>query len=167
MEFNAPATENLFDRAKLVGKSTPRIDGPLKVSGAAPYAAERHDVAAGQAYGWIVGAAIAKRDGARWVDKPEADWLPEMRAFAIATLMAEIKTDLETLGVNIDVYSSERALVESGAVDRAFQELSRQDLIYQGQLEPPKGKKPDDWEDREQTLFRATQFGDEVDRPLK
>ena len=60
MEFNAPATENLFDRAKLVGKSTPRIDGPLKVSGAAPYAAERHDVAAGQAYGWIVGAAIAK-----------------------------------------------------------------------------------------------------------
>ena len=59
MEFNAPATENLFDRAKLVGKSTPRIDGPLKVSGAAPYAAERHDVVAGQAYGWIVGAAIA------------------------------------------------------------------------------------------------------------
>jgi arginyl-tRNA synthetase len=114
-----------------------------------------------------VGAAIAKRDGARWIDKPEADWLPEMRAFAIATLMAEIKTDLATLGVNIDVYSSERALVESGAVDRAFQELSRQDLIYQGQLEPPKGKKPDDWEDREQTLFRATQFGDEVDRPLK
>ncbi len=89
-----------------------------------------------------VGAAIAKRDGARWIDKPEADWLPEMRAFAIATLMAEIKTDLATLGVNIDVYSSRRALVESGAVDAPFQELSRQDLIYQGQLEPPKGEKP-------------------------
>ena len=70
-----------------------------------------------------VGAAIAKRDGARWIDKPEADWLPEMRAFAIAALMAEIKADLETLGVHIDVYSSERALVDSGAVDRAFQEL--------------------------------------------
>jgi arginyl-tRNA synthetase len=81
--------------------------------------------------------------------------------------MAEIKTDLETLGVRIDVYSSERALVESGAVERAFEELTRQGLIYQGRLEPPKGKKPDDWEDREQTLFRATQFGDEVDRPLK
>ena len=114
-----------------------------------------------------VGAAIAKRDGARWIDKPEADWLPEMRDFAIAALMAEIKADLETLGVHIDVYSSERALVDSGAVDRAFQELARQDLIYQGRLEPPKGKTPDDWEDREQTLFRATRFGDEVDRPLK
>jgi arginyl-tRNA synthetase len=114
-----------------------------------------------------IGAAIAKRDGARWIDKPEADWLPEMRAFAIAALMAEIKTDLETLGVHIDVYSSERALVDSGAVDRAFQELSRLDLIYQGRLEPPKGKTPEDWEDREQTLFRATRFGDEVDRPLK
>ena len=114
-----------------------------------------------------VGAAIAKRDGTRWVGKPEADWLPEMRAFAISMLMAEIKADLETLGVDIDVYSSERALVESGAVDRAFQDLSSQDLIYQGRLEPPKGQKPDDWEDREQTLFRATRFGDEVDRPLK
>ena len=114
-----------------------------------------------------IGAAIARRDGARWIDKPEADWLPEMRAFAISALMAEIKADLETLGVHIDVYSSERALVDSGAVDRAFQELARQDLIYQGRLEPPKGKTPDDWEDREQTLFRATKFGDEVDRPLK
>ncbi|TAJ32068.1 MAG: arginine--tRNA ligase [Reyranella sp.] len=114
-----------------------------------------------------VGAAIAKRDGARWVGKPEADWLPEMRAFAISFLMEEIKIDLKTLGVDIEVYSSERALVESGAVERAFQELSRQGLIYQGRLEPPKGAKPDDWEDREQTLFRATQFGDDVDRPLK
>jgi arginyl-tRNA synthetase len=114
-----------------------------------------------------VGAAIAARDGARWVGRPETDWLPAMRDFAIATLMTEIKADLETMGVTMDVYSSERALVDSGAVDRAFQELARQDLIYQGRLEPPKGKKPDDWEDREQTLFRATRFGDEVDRPLK
>ncbi|HEY6980817.1 arginine--tRNA ligase [Reyranella sp.] len=114
-----------------------------------------------------VGTAIARRDGARWIGKPEADWLPEMRSFAIDTLMADIKCDLETLGVRIDVYSSERALVQSGAVDRAFEELKRQGLIYQGRLEPPKGQKPDDWEDREQTLFRATKFGDEVDRPLK
>jgi arginyl-tRNA synthetase len=114
-----------------------------------------------------VGAAIARRDGARWIDKPEADWLPEMRSFAIDSLMADIKGDLETLGVQIDVYSSERALVQSGAVDRVFDELTRQGLIYQGRLEPPKGQKPDDWEDREQTLFRATKFGDEVDRPLK
>lgn len=114
-----------------------------------------------------VGAAIAKRDGARWIDRPEADWLPEMRSFAIASLMAEIRTDLETLGVHIDVFSSERALVESGAVDLAFAALTKQGLIYQGRLEPPKGQTPDDWEDREQTLFRSTQFGDDVDRPLK
>jgi arginyl-tRNA synthetase len=114
-----------------------------------------------------VGAALAQRDGAKWLGKPESDWLPAMRDFAVAFLMAEIKQDLETLGVKIDVYSSERALVESGAVDRAFQELSRQDLIYQGKLDRAKSEKAGEWEDREQTLFRATQFGDEVDRPLK
>src|ERR1700733_5669595 len=114
-----------------------------------------------------VGAAIAKRDGARWIDKPEADWLPEMRAFAISALMAEIKTDLETLGVHIDVYSSERALVEGGAVDAGVEDLKKQGLIYQARLEAAKSEKADDYEDREQTLFRATQFGDDVDRPLK
>ena len=114
-----------------------------------------------------VGAAIAKRDGARWIDKPQSDWLPVMRDFAIDMLMAEIKADLDTLGVHMDVYTSERAIVDSGAVDRAFQELSRQGLIYTGRLDPPKGQKPDDWEDREQTLFRSTKFGDDVDRPLK
>ena len=114
-----------------------------------------------------IGAAIARRDGARWIDRPQEEWLPAMRDFAIGALMAEIKADLGTLGVDIEVYSSERALVESGAVDRAFAELTAQGLIYQGRLEPPKGQKPDDWEDREQTLFRATSFGDEVDRPLK
>lgn len=114
-----------------------------------------------------VGAAIARRDGARWIDKPQSDWLPAMRDFAIDMLMAEIKADLDTLGVHMDVYTSERAIVDSGAVDRAFQELSRQGLIYTGRLDPPKGQKPDDWEDREQTLFRATRFGDDVDRPLK
>jgi len=114
-----------------------------------------------------VGAAIARRDGARWLDAPEGDWLPAMRDFAIASLRAEIKADLETMGVNIERFSSERALVESGAVDRAFDDLMTQGLIYQGRLDPPKDKKPDDWEDREQTLFRATRFGDDIDRPLK
>jgi arginyl-tRNA synthetase len=114
-----------------------------------------------------IGAAIAKRDGARWIAKPEADWLPEMRSFAISTLMTEIKVDLETLGVHIDVYSSERALVESGAVDRAFKDLEAKGLIYRGRLDAAKSEKAEDYEDREQTLFRATLFGDDVDRPLK
>jgi len=114
-----------------------------------------------------VGQALARRDGAKGLERPASDWLPEMRGFAIETLMAEIKADLGVLGVHMDRYSSERALVESGAVDRAFDDLSARGLIYRGRLEPPKGQKPDDWEDREQILFRATRFGDEVDRPLK
>jgi len=114
-----------------------------------------------------VGAALAKRDGRRWLDKAENEWLPAARGFAIETLMAEIKADLATLGVGIGVYFSERALVESGAVERCYRDLDGQGLIYRGRLEPPKGQKPDDWEDREQTLFRATKFGDDVDRPLK
>ncbi|MBL8674750.1 MAG: arginine--tRNA ligase, partial [Rhodospirillales bacterium] len=114
-----------------------------------------------------VGAKLAARDGGKWLDRPEPDWLAPVRDFAIAELMADIKTDLDSLGVRMDVFTSERALVESGAVEAAFETLSRQGLIYQGRLEPPKGQKPDDWEDREQTLFRATQFGDDVDRPLK
>src|SRR6201990_563514 len=77
-----------------------------------------------------VGAAIAKRDGARWIDKPEADWLPEVRGFSLAMLMAGLKQDPATLGVDIEVYSSERALVDAGMVDRVFQELSRQGLVY-------------------------------------
>ncbi|MEM6903692.1 MAG: arginine--tRNA ligase [Pseudomonadota bacterium] len=114
-----------------------------------------------------VGAAIASRDGDKWLRASEDDWLPVMRDFAIETLMAEIKRDLVALGVDQAVFSSERALVEEGAVERAFEALSKAGHIYEGVLEPPKGKKPDDWEPRPQTLFRATAFGDDVDRPLK
>ena len=82
-------------------------------------------------------------------------------------LMVEIRADLALLGVHHDVFSSERELLDSGAVDRAFEELPAQGLVYQGRLEPPKGKTPDDWEDRELTLFRSTRFGDDQDRPIK
>src|SRR5690606_25120019 len=81
--------------------------------------------------------------------------------------MAMIRADLEALGIRQDVFSSERALVESGGVERALQTLEERGLIYVGTLEPPKGKTPEDWEPRPQTLFRATAFGDDVDRPLK
>lgn len=113
------------------------------------------------------GRALAARDGGRWLDVPEADWLPELRRFAVEAMMAMIRADLELLGIRQDVFSSERKLVEAGAVDRALQTLTERGLIYVGRLEPPKGMKPEDWEDREQTLFRATDFGDDVDRPLK
>lgn len=114
-----------------------------------------------------VGEALAKRDGAAWKGKDESEWLPACRDFAIAMILEWIKEDLGVLGVTMDVYSSERALVNAGAVDTALTTLEERGLIYTGVLEPPKGKKPDDWEPRPQTLFKSTDFGDDVDRPLK
>ncbi|PKU23674.1 arginine--tRNA ligase [Telmatospirillum siberiense] len=114
-----------------------------------------------------VGQAIAERDGAKWRDLAETEWLPEFRRLAIEAMMDLIRGDLAALGVRHAVFTSERGLVEGGKVEAALQFLSDRDLIYQGVLEPPKGKTPDDWEPRPQTLFRATRFGDDVDRPLK
>ena len=94
-------------------------------------------------------------------------WFDRVRAFAVAAMMASIRADLAGLGVRFDVFTSERALVEAGAPDRVIEQLRAEGLIYEGTLEPPKGKLPDDWEPREQTLFRATRFGDDVDRPLR
>jgi arginyl-tRNA synthetase len=114
------------------------------------------------------GRALAERDGDRWLGRPEAEWLPSVRDFAIAEMMALIRADLAALGVGFDAFVSERELVASGAVDRALAALAERGLIYQGVLEPPKGKPPpEDWEPRPLTLFRATQFGDDVDRPVK
>ncbi len=114
-----------------------------------------------------VGQALARKYGPRFHNAPESEWLAPVRDFAVAAMMEDIKADLDLLGIRQDVFSSERALVEAGAVDRAMQTLTEAGLIYVGRLQPPKGMKPDDWEDREQTLFRATRFGDDVDRPLK
>ena len=114
-----------------------------------------------------VGAALAERDGNRWLGKDEDIWLAEVRAFAIARMVDGIKEDLGRLGVEMHVYSSEQALVESGGVDAVMRGLDEKGLLYTGVLEPPKGKKPDDWEPRPQRLFKATDFGDDVDRPIQ
>ena len=114
-----------------------------------------------------VGKALAERDGKKWLDRPEEEWLAEIRSFAIKAMMEDIKADLVSLGINMDTFSSERALVEDGAVDRAVAALEEKGLVYQGVLEPPKGKTPEDWEPREQTLFRSTDFGDDIDRPVR
>ena len=82
-------------------------------------------------------------------------------------MMDAIRDDLAALGVRHDVFVSERALIAEGKLEEAESLLSARGLIYHGMLEPPKGKTPDDWEPREQELFRATRFGDEVDRPLR
>jgi len=94
-------------------------------------------------------------------------WLDTCRETAVAMMMAEIREDLALLGVNQDVFVSERSLVEAGGVEVALRLLSDKGLVYEGVLDPPKGKVPDDWEPRPQMLFRATEFGDEVDRPLR
>ena len=114
-----------------------------------------------------VGKALAARDGGKWAGRPEEEWLAEFRAFAIAAMMDDIKRDLGRLGIRMDVFTSERALVEAGAVERAVGELEGKGHVYRGVLEPPKGKRPDDWEPREQTLFRSTAFGDDTDRPVR
>ena len=111
--------------------------------------------------------ALIDRDGGRWADAEEAEWLAPFRDFAIDYMMGMIREDLVALGVKHDVFTSERALVRSGKVDDALKFLEERDEVYTGVLEPPKGKTPDDWEPRPQVLFRATRFGDDVDRPLK
>ncbi|HWD57128.1 MAG TPA: arginine--tRNA ligase, partial [Stellaceae bacterium] len=113
------------------------------------------------------GRALAARDGKKWLDEPEAAWLAPLREFAVAEMMALIRDDLAAIGIAFDRFSSEKALTQAGAVDKALAVLEERGLLYTGVLEPPKGKLPDDWEPRPQLLFRATQFGDEVDRPLK
>jgi len=114
-----------------------------------------------------VGQELAQRDGGKWLEVPETEWLPACREFAIARIMEWIKDDLGALNIRMDVYTSERGLVLAGAVDKALKTLEDRGLIYVGVLEPPKGKKPDDWEPRPQTLFKSSDFGDDVDRPLK
>jgi arginyl-tRNA synthetase len=93
-------------------------------------------------------------------------WLPIVRARAMDAMLELIRSDLAVLHIRHDLYFSERGLHESGAVAKVVDKLTSEGLVFQGRLEPPKGEVPDDWEDREQTLFRATQFGDDVDRPL-
>jgi arginyl-tRNA synthetase len=113
------------------------------------------------------GRALAKRDERKWLGRPEPGWIEPVRDFAVEQMMTLIRADLAALGVRHDLFVSERELIEKGAVDECLVELEQRGLIYTGVLEPPKGKLPDDWEPREQTLFRATRFGDDVDRPLK
>jgi len=113
-----------------------------------------------------VGRALADRDGDKWLAAPESAWLPMVREFAVAAMLDLIRDDLEALGIRHDRFSSERALVEEGKVEAAIRTMTERDLLYTGVLDPPKGKMPEDWEPRPQTLFRSTDFGDDVDRPL-
>ncbi|MEM8740355.1 MAG: arginine--tRNA ligase [Pseudomonadota bacterium] len=114
-----------------------------------------------------VGQALKAQFGDSLLDLPEDAWLAPVREAATEAMMATIREDLAALGVHMDVYFSEKSLYGSGRIEAALAALESRDLVYRGVLEPPKGKTPEDWEPREQTLFRATEFGDDVDRPVK
>jgi arginyl-tRNA synthetase len=114
-----------------------------------------------------VGQALKAKYGNSLLDQPESVWLADVRVFSTDMMMEMIREDLAALGVKMDVYSSEKALYGTGQIEAAIERLRALDLIYSGTLEPPKGKAPEDWEPREQTLFRSTSFGDDQDRPVQ
>ena len=114
-----------------------------------------------------VGQKLAAAHGEAFLDADEAEWLEPVRSFTIDAMMDGVRQDLEALGISMDRFSSERALVDSGAVAAAIERLTNEGHVYRGILEPPKGKEPEDWEPREQLLFRASEFGDDTDRPLQ
>ena len=152
-------------------------DGGAQVEVLARSAFERYREACGHApeiaeglypgdYLVPVGEALKERFGESLLDRPEAEWLDPVREFATDAMMALIREDLALLGVTMDVFYSERSLYGSGRIEGALKRLREKGLIYEGVLEPPKGKTPEDWEPREQTLFRSTEHGDDVDRPV-
>ena len=118
----------------------------------------------GQSLAQAHGVALATSD--KTIAAPDV-WLDIVRDFTIDAMMRDVREDLALLGIQQDVFTSERVLVASGAADSIIDKLDADGLIYEGVLDPPKGRTPDDWEPRPQTLFRATKFGDDVDRPLR
>jgi arginyl-tRNA synthetase len=115
-----------------------------------------------------VGRALADEHGAALKSMSEAQWLPVVRAKSIAMMMDAIRDDLAALNIKFDVYFSERSLIEGeDQVGATIEDLRKRGDVYEGRLPPPKGGNLEDWEDREQTLFKSTAFGDDVDRPLK
>jgi len=113
-----------------------------------------------------VGKTLAEEIGDRYVDQPESVWLEQLRDYATDKMMTLIREDLAALGVKMDVFFSEKSLYGTGRIEDAIEHLRAKGLIYRGVLEPPKGKTPEDWEPREQTLFKSTLHGDDVDRPI-
>jgi len=115
-----------------------------------------------------VGSALAAEFGNALLDRSEAEWLPIVRDVAVGVMMVMIRDDLAALNITQEVFFSERSLVhgDPDLVAATIDWLRRHDLVYEGRLPPPKGAPVEDWEDREQTLFRSTAFGDDSDRPL-
>jgi len=114
-----------------------------------------------------IGQALAAEYGDTYVGKPESEWLDLFREKTVAAMMDMIRADLALLGIVHDVFASEAGVQKAGRVDAALDRLRAEGLVYEGTLEPPKGELPDDWEPTEMTLFKATAFGDDSDRPVR
>ena len=114
-----------------------------------------------------LGVELKEEHGEDLLDRPETEWLADLRDLATQRMMDMIHADLDALGVKMDVFFSEKSLFDTGRIEAALKQLQDRGLIYEGVLDPPKGMTPDDWEEREQTLFRSTELGDDVDRPVK
>ena len=114
-----------------------------------------------------VGVALKAEVGDRFVKEDEKVWLEFIREYSTDIMMQLIRKDLDSLGIKMDNYFSEKSLYSERKIDLTIEQLSNRDLIYEGVLEPPKGKKLDGWMPRKQTLFKSTNFGDDVDRPVK
>ncbi|MGO4115501.1 arginine--tRNA ligase [Rhizobium ruizarguesonis] len=115
-----------------------------------------------------VGQSLAADYGVRLHNMPEDQWMPIVKDRTIDAMMVMIREDLAALNVHHDVFFSERTLHANGAaaIRTAINDLTFKGYVYKGTLPPPKGQLPEDWEDREQTLFRSTEVGDDIDRPL-
>lgn len=114
-----------------------------------------------------VGKALAEKYGDSLVGENESEWLEDLKAFTSSAMMDLVRDDLEKLGIKHDVFFSEKSMHDNGDIQKGLEALEAKGLIYTGVLDAPKGKLPDDWEERPQTLFKSTQFGDDVDRALK
>ena len=113
-----------------------------------------------------VGEELKEKVSDAYVGKHESEWLLDVREFSTEKMMDLVRADLASLGIEMDVFYSEKSLYGTGRIEAAIDALKDKGLVYEGVLEPPKGKKPEDWEPREQTLFKSTEHGDDVDRPV-
>ncbi len=113
------------------------------------------------------GRALKKTHGDKLVGLPESEWLEQVRDFSVLRMMKLIRADLRDLGIKMDHFFYEKTLYDTGQIEAAVNVLKEKGLIYQGTLPPPKGKQLEDWEAREQTLFKSTNYGDDVDRPIQ
>ena len=114
-----------------------------------------------------IAAEIVKKDGNKWLSKSVEERLDAFRKYSVQMMMEKVKADLNSLGIEMDIFSSEQSLIQSGGVDSVLNILEERELLYQGVLDPPKGKQSENWVSRPQRLFKSTLFGDDVDRAIQ